>query len=131
VAGVGDNKFVPDTTITRAEFAVIVARMAGLTANPGGAERFSDVPAGAWYRGMVGAATVAGLVYGTGENSFAPDKPITREQMATMMARLMAKNGLNMTVSDREAVELLAGFNDAAAVSPWARTSVALMAREN
>jgi hypothetical protein len=130
VAGVGDNQFVPETTITRAEFAAILARMAGLTADPGGAERFSDVPAGVWYRGTVGAAANAGLVYGTGENSFAPDEPVTREQMAAMMVRLMAKNGLDMTISDAGAVKMLAGFSDAASVSPWARTPVALMAGE-
>ena len=70
------------------------------------------------------------MVYGTGENSFAPDEPVTREQMAAMMARLMARNGLNKAVGDSEAIDLLAGFGDADAVSPWARTSVALMARE-
>jgi hypothetical protein len=78
----------------------------------------------------VGAAANAGLVYGTGENSFAPDEPVTREQMAAMMVRLMAKNGLDMTISDAGAVKMLAGFSDAASVSPWARTPVALMAGE-
>jgi len=130
VAGVGDNRFAPDLTITRAEFAVILARMAGLTDNPGGADRFSDVPDGAWYRGMVGAAADAGLVHGTGENSFAPDEPITREQMAAMMARLLAGNSPDTAVSDAAADELLAGFGDAASVSSWARAAVALTVRE-
>ena len=130
VAGVSDNQFAPENTITRAEFAAILTRMAGLTTDPGGAERFSDVPAGAWYRGAVCAAANAGLVYGTGKNSFAPDEPVTREQMAAMLVRLMAKSGLDMTVSDAGAVKMLAGFSDAAGVSPWARTPVALMAGE-
>ncbi len=130
VSGVGDNKFAPEATVTRAEFAAILGRMAGLTASPGGAERFSDVPAGAWYRGVVGAAANAGLVSGTGENSFAPEEPVTREQMAAMTLRLMAKNGLNMTISDADVAKLLAGFSDAAGISPWARSSVAMMVRE-
>jgi len=130
MAGIGDNKFAVEATVTRAEFAAILARMAGLTANPGGTDLFSDVPAGAWYRGAVGAVVSAGLVYGTSENSFAPDDPITREQMAAMIARYMVKNGLDLTISDADAVQLLAGFSDAADVFPWARTSVALMTRE-
>jgi len=130
VSGVGDHEFAPDATITRAEFAVILARMAGLAADPDGAERFSDVPAGAWYRGMVGAAVKAGLVDGVSENSFAPDDPITREQMAVMLNRLMARKGLDTVISDADAGKVLARFSDAAAVSLWARTSAALMVRE-
>ncbi|MCL6635687.1 MAG: DUF4430 domain-containing protein, partial [Peptococcaceae bacterium] len=34
VAGVGDNCFAPEATVTRAQFAVIAARLAGLTARP-------------------------------------------------------------------------------------------------
>ncbi|TEB16732.1 Endo-1,4-beta-xylanase A precursor [Pelotomaculum sp. FP] len=130
VAGVGDNEFAPEVTVTRAEFAAILVRMTGLTADPGGADRFSDVPAGAWYRGTVGAATSAGLINGTSENSFAPDEPVTREQMAAMILRLMAKNGLDMTLSDTDAAELLGGFNDAADISPWACSPVALVVRD-
>ncbi|MCS5696760.1 S-layer homology domain-containing protein [Desulfofundulus thermocisternus] len=130
VAGMGDSKFAPEATVTRAEFAAILARMAGLTADPDGAKRFNDVPQNAWYCGMVGAAAKAGLVRGTGEHSFAPDEPITREQMAAMMARLMAQKGLSMTISDADASGLLAGFEDAASISPWARNPVTLAVRE-
>ncbi|MGI9861283.1 S-layer homology domain-containing protein [Moorella naiadis] len=130
VAGVGDNKFAPEATVTRAEFAAIVARMAGLAADPDGAKPFHDVPQNAWYCGVVGAAAKAGLVRGVGEHSFAPDEPITREQMAAMMVRLMAQKGLNMTIGATEASGLLAGFQDAASISSWARNAVALVAQE-
>jgi hypothetical protein len=130
VAGVGDNEFVPEVTITRADFAAILVRMAGLTADPGGTDRFSDIPADAWYRGMVGAAASAGLVNGMDENNFVPDEPVTREQMAAMMGRYMGRKGLDVTISDADAAKLLAGFSDAADVSSWAITPVALMIRE-
>ncbi|WP_165859294.1 S-layer homology domain-containing protein [Desulfofundulus salinus] len=130
VAGVGDNKFAPEATVTRAEFAAILARMAGLTADPDGAKRFNDVPQNAWYCGMVGAAAKAGLVRGTGEHSFAPNEPITREQMAAMMVRLMAREGQDMGIGEADAARILAGFEDAASISPWARNSVALVVRE-
>jgi hypothetical protein len=50
--------------------------------------------------------------------------------MAAMMVRFMAKNGLDMTLSDADAAELLAGFNDAAVISPWACSQVALAVRD-
>lgn len=42
VAGVGENRFDPESNITRAEFAAILARMAGLAPDTGAAGRFSD-----------------------------------------------------------------------------------------
>lgn len=128
VSGVGEGKFAPEATITRAEFATILARMAGLTADPDGAVRFSDVPANAWYRGMVGAAVKAGLVSGVSAHQFAPGDLITREQMAAMMVRLMARDGLDMTIDNSGVSEALAPFGDAGGISSWARSSVALMA---
>ncbi len=130
LAGVGNNEFAPENTVTRAEFVTIIARMAGLTANPGGAACFYDVPVDAWYCGTLGAAVTAGLVYGVDENSFAPHEPVTREQIATMMVRLMAKDGPDITISAADTARLLAGFSDGASVSSWACAPVALMAKE-
>jgi hypothetical protein len=127
---VGENQFAPESKITRAEFASILARMAGLEPDAAAAERFSDVPADAWYRGTAGAAVTAGLVYGTSENSFAPEEPVTREQMAAMLVRLMAVKGSATAISDADATGLLAGFSDAAAISGWARPPVAQAVRD-
>ncbi len=130
VAGVGENRFAPESKITRAEFAAILARMAGLEPDAGAAGRFSDVPAGAWYRGAVGAVTTAGMVYGTSENNFAPDEAITREQMAAMLVRFMAKQGGAAAISDADAAELLASFRDVAEISGWAGLPVAQAVRD-
>ncbi len=130
VAGVGDNKFAPEATVTRAEFAAILARLAGLTPAPDGAGRFTDVPQDAWYAGMVGAAAKAGLVRGVGDQKYAPLKPVTREQMAAMTVRLLALKGLKLDIAGAAVDKILARYADADAVSPWARTSVALAARE-
>ncbi|HAU31959.1 MAG: S-layer domain-containing protein [Desulfotomaculum sp. 46_296] len=131
VKGSGAEIFSPDRQTTRAEFAVILARMMNLAADPAAAGRFADIPANAWYRGMVGAAAKAGLVAGTGATTFAPNDPITREQMAAMITRLMAKQPGGLTITDQEANNILAALSDASAVSSWARKSVALMVREN
>ncbi len=130
VAGVGGNQFAPEAKITRAEFTAILARMAGLDPDAAAAGCFSDVPADAWYRGMVGAATSAGLVCGTAENSFAPGEPVTREQMAAMLVRYMAKNGVGMTAGEAGEAGLPSDFGDSAEISPWARSPVALAVRD-
>jgi hypothetical protein len=130
VTGIGENLFAPEAIITRAEFAAILARMAALEENAGAAAHFSDVPAGAWFQGTVGAATAAGLVYGISENSFAPGEPVTREQMAAMMARFVNGNGVQTTLSEAGETELLACFSDAAGISPWACSPVAQVVRD-
>jgi hypothetical protein len=130
VYGVSDARFAPDATVTRAEFTVLLARLAGLAPAPAGAARFADIPAAAWYRGMVGAAVEASLVAGLSDRAFGPDKPITREQMAAMLARFLTLKKIAAQPGTEEVPALLARFGDAAGISSWARTAVALSARE-
>ncbi|RPF49337.1 Ig-like protein group 2 [Thermodesulfitimonas autotrophica] len=130
VAGVDKDHFAPERALTRAEFTVLLARLAGLAPAPAGAARFADVPAAAWYRGMVGAAVEAGLVAGLSDSAFGPGKPITREQMAAMLARFLTLKKMAAQPGTEEVPALLARFGDAAGISSWARTAVALSARE-
>lgn len=125
VDGVGENQFSPETKITRAEFTAILVRLAGLEPGAEAAECFADVPADAWYRGLVGAAARAGLVLGASENSFAPDELVTREQMAVILVRFMTKNDAAAPAAEAGEAGLLSGFGDSGEISFWARTSVA------
>lgn len=63
-----------------------------------------------------------GIVNGVSATSFAPDSLVTREQAATMLARVYQK--LGMTVPSAAAT----GFADDGAVSGWAKDAVAYMA---
>ncbi|NLJ76969.1 MAG: DUF4430 domain-containing protein [Peptococcaceae bacterium] len=126
VVGVGERLFAPDAQITRAEFTAILARMAGLLPNPVAAACFNDVPVDAWYRGAVGAAAAEGLVYGSDENSFAPDALVTREQMAAILVRFMAKNGHDLSGdAGAGSIDLHPAFSDSGEISPWAQLPVA------
>lgn len=83
INGVGSNSFAGNNAITRAEFAAIVVRALGLPAND--KATFSDVPSDSWYSGAVAAAAKYGIVGGIGNNKFAPDAKITREQAMQMI----------------------------------------------
>lgn len=52
---------------------------------------FSDVTAGAWYYDAVKNCYNAGLVEGTSETAFEPDRPITRAELCAVMDRLCKK----------------------------------------
>lgn len=119
VSGVTDTSFAPDHNITRAEFAALLVRSLALTSNAEAAS-FNDVHATDWFAGSIGAAVKAKLVSGYEDGSFKPNAPITREQMAVMVAKALSAAGKTV---DSQA-ELLNKFNDNLKISDWAMSSV-------
>ncbi|WP_409344478.1 glycosyl hydrolase family 18 protein [Paenibacillus sp. MBLB4367] len=89
MVGVADDRFAPEAPLTRAQAAAILVRAKGLaSAKPAAANPFADVPAGHWAAKDIAVAKENGLIEGTGARTFAPDQPITREEMAAMLARV-------------------------------------------
>ena len=117
VSGYPDGTFKPDTPITRAEFATMLVKALGLNTT-GTTGQFTDVTADAWYYGAVNAAVSANLVSGTGDNQFAPNALITREQMAVMVT-----NALGTKAPATDGTELNV-FSDSSSVSSWAVTGM-------
>lgn len=83
--GVSDTSFAPDDDITRAEYVALISRICGITV-PTYEGIFRDVPADAWYSGIVEAAYQSGIIpeemlVG---GSFLPNQKITREEMAVV-----------------------------------------------
>ena len=94
--GVGNDKFAPDDTATRAMVITMLWRMAGVpavTSNTG----FTDVIDGMWYRDAVAWAVSEGIVNGISENEFSPYAPMTREQLAAVLYRYAQKTGRGFT----------------------------------
>lgn len=85
MSGYPNGKFGPNDNISRAEFAQIIYNKAG---RPGaGTSVFSDVKAGQWYANAITWAAEQQVVSGIGNNQFAPNRDITREELATMLWR--------------------------------------------
>ena len=104
-----------ETTLTRAEFATMLYRIAGTPAAEA-ESTYSDVKTGDWYYDAVVWATEAGVVNGMGDGTFAPNDNITRQEMATMLYRL-AK-------AEKVEEDKLASFPDAASVADWAKDAM-------
>ena len=88
----GTALFGPDDTLTRAMAATIIYRAeTGRTAadtDNDVAAGFPDVARKAWYAAAVRWASRQGIVTGYADTgAFGPDDPVTREQLATMLAR--------------------------------------------
>ena len=122
VSGYPGNVFKPGAEISRAECAAILVRALGLQV--AGEEELAafkdsaDIPS--WARGLVAAAVKAGLVKGYPEEdggfTFRAGSPVTRGELAVLVARMMAKEvgPVAGTVSQ---------FADADKIPDWAKES--------
>lgn len=117
--GVGDNRFAPNGTMTRAMLVTVLARLGGIAVDNSRAS-FPDVPAGMWYSGAVAWAAETGIVTGS-EGNFDPDGLMTREALCTVLARFLEKTGITLDeISDGS------GFTDMDSVSGWAKDGVVM-----
>ena len=136
--GVGDNRFDPNGAVTRAMVVTVLYRMMEQPDVSGKTCTFVDVPADEWYTNAVIWAADAGVTNGTDATHFNPTTPITREQMATMIMRMLLTFADEASRKQIEQIErldptgsvrrqmLAEAFTDAASVSEYARTYVLL-----
>lgn len=126
IKGSTEKSFAPDRDITRAEFAALVVRTLGLETTAPGTVTFKDVRANDWFSGAVGAAVQAGIIKGYSAGTFAPNARVTREEMATMLARALKAAGSSQQLSNEEIAAALQGFRDTGKIAGWAKDSVAV-----
>ena len=84
--GVGDNMFMPNEFITRAQSAAVFTRLLKLT-DTADVSQFTDVEAGSWYEEYVGHAVAYGIFNGTSATTFNPNGYITRQDFFLTFAR--------------------------------------------
>ena len=114
--GTGEGSFSPNQPMNRAMLVTVLHRLESKP-QAGVAAQFADVDSGAYYTEAVAWASESGIVTGTGAG-FDPDAPISREQLATILYRYMAKQGVQAEQGD------LSAFADGGAVSPWAQEAM-------
>ncbi|MFD0588763.1 S-layer homology domain-containing protein [Paenibacillus sp. GCM10027627] len=125
INGVNSEHFSPDSAITRAEFAAILARALGLGSTTKSAT-FTDVSSSAWYYEAIQSCYSYGLIEAGTNGLFRPNASITREESMVMLARAMKWLDIKTELSDKEAQGLLDSFKDKEKLSQWALQAVAL-----
>lgn len=114
MSGTASGAFSPNITLSRAMLAQILYAMEGrppVSASAG----FADVASGDWFADAVNWAASHGIVAGVSENTFSPDDPLTREQMALILYRYTQYIG-----SDTSQTIILTSYADNASISSWA-----------
>lgn len=89
--GTGDRAFSPARDVTRGQIASLLVRAyeeATGAALPSGSSDFADVE-GTTHQEAIEALTAAGVIRGQSETRFAPNDPLTRGQMASLLQRFL------------------------------------------
>lgn len=123
MSGMDAAAFAPYANTTRAQIAVIFYRMEGSPAVEG-ENSFTDVVRGsgtAWFYDAVTWAQKNGIMGGYGNSSFAPNDPITREQLAAIFYRYAQYKGYDTTQGGMAIRE----FDDYESISDYAMGAMA------
>ena len=118
--GVSDTEYAPYGKVTRAQFITMLCRASEIEEMTG--DNFADC-GDTWYTGYLAAAKQLGISNGVGDNMFAPEKEITREEMVTLIYNYL--KSINKVTE--ETAEL--SFADSDNVSEWAKKAVAYAAK--
>ena len=119
MTGVSADRFAPASTTTRGMIVTVLYRLENEPAVSGDLP-FTDVERGAWYADAVAWAAANDIVNGTSATTFAPNSPITREQMAAILYRYAAYKGYDVSQKAD-----LSGYTDAASISGYAKDALA------
>ena len=86
--GTAETTFAPAENMTRAMFVTVLFRFHGAKGDSS-QSAFTDVAPGEWYTAAINWAAANKIVDGVGNGKFAPNDPITRAQMCTMIERYL------------------------------------------
>lgn len=86
--GCGDGRFCPDDPVTRGQMAAFLRRALEGRIRAGAPQAFSDV-GGSSFAADIAWLSATGITKGCGAGLFCPDDPVTREQMASFLARAL------------------------------------------
>lgn len=119
MAGTGEDTFSPNMTTTRGMIVTILWR---LEEKPESTTpmTFADVKPGAFYSDAVRWAAEQGIVKGKSATSFAPDDPVTRQELAAILYRYAQLSGRGDILNGTEILR----FPDTGEVADWAKEAM-------
>jgi len=121
--GTGGGNFSPEAKLTRGQFIVMMMRAYGIAPDENPKDNFKDA-GNTWYTGYLAAAKRLGISAGVGDNLFAPENAITRQEMFTLLY-----NGLKVIgkLPRGNSGKTLSDFSDAGDIAPWAMDAMKLL----
>jgi len=122
-AGTGNGNFSPEAKLTRGQFIVMLMKAYGIAPDLNPKDNFADAGS-TWYTGFLAAARQLGISAGVGDNLFAPEKEITRQEMFTLLHNALKVIG---QLPRGDSGKTLSSFTDADDIAPWAKDAMKLL----
>lgn len=97
IQGYKDGSVRPKNDVTREQFAAFIVRALDL---PDGVPTYTDVNPSSALASAIGALQSTGIMKGTLDNKFNPNKQITREEMAITMARVLEQKNIAVSIDN-------------------------------
>lgn len=123
--GYPNGTFRPDNSVTRAEFAAIIATVFNQPAKREYVP-FTDVPANHWAANAIKKAYETGFLSGYPDRSFRPNNRIAK---GDVLVSLVSGLGLGTSIKPDLLPTLTLIYNDAASIPEYARNAVAIATR--
>ena len=123
--GTGNGNYSPDAKLTRGQFIVMLMRAYGIEADTNSMDNFADA-GNTYFTDYLATAKRLGISEGVGENLFAPDKVITRQEMFTLLYNVLQSSGV---LPDGATGKTLSDFSDSSEISTWATEGMTLMVK--
>ncbi|MEA4933860.1 MAG: S-layer homology domain-containing protein [Lawsonibacter sp.] len=118
--GTGDGCFSPDAPLTRGQFTVMLLRTYGIAPAEDPTDNFTDA-GNTYYTDYLAAAKQLGIAGGIGDNLFAPDREVTRQEMCTLLYHALI---LLDRLPEETSKETPADFLDEADIASWASDAI-------
>jgi hypothetical protein len=125
VNGMGDNLFNPDGQLTKAQFLTMLSKLIinnDVSSYPDSG--FTDVDLIEWYVPYVNWGYANKIITGNPDKTFAPNSPITREQMTVILNNFSKATGVEFPVKVDEL-----SFTDQSSISQWAMDGVSIVVK--
>jgi hypothetical protein len=124
-SGTTETTFSPDATLTRGQFITLLMRAYDIDPDDNGANNFSDA-GNTYYTGYLAAAKERGISNGVGDNKFAPEQAITRQEMFTLHYNALKTID---QLPDSDSSKALSDFTDSANISSYAQEGMAYLVK--
>ena len=121
--GTGNGNYSPEAQLTRGQFLVMVMRAYGIIADENPQDNFAD-GGNTYYTGYLAAAKRLGITSGIGNNMFAPEKKITRQEMFTLLYNILKQQGKLPAMVTENA---LASYSDSNKIASWAKDAMTFL----
>ncbi|MDK2866279.1 MAG: hypothetical protein PWP38_594, partial [Clostridiales bacterium] len=122
-SGTGTNAFSPSDAITRGQFIVMMMKAYEIEPDTIITGNFADA-GNTYYTGYLAAAKRLGITSGIGDNRFAPDAAITRQDLSTILYKTLVLTDELPEVDAATSAKAFIGYNDTEKIASYAEDAM-------